>query len=91
LQVPPIPSTPPVPAAGAADESAIIRQLRKQIADIEKNLSTVYAGAAVAKSKGDLALQFEKLAREELVKTTESLGCKYPTLFAFKFSTTLTL
>ena len=89
--MPPIPSTPSVPVAGAADESAIIRQLRKQIADTEKNLSTIYAGAAVAKSKGYLALQFEKLAREELVRTTESLGCKYPTLVAFKFLTTLTL
>jgi len=75
--------------AGAADESAIIRQLRKQIADTEKNLSIIYAGAAVAKSKGDLALQFEKLAREELVKATDSLGCEYPTLFAFKILTTL--
>jgi hypothetical protein len=74
--VPPIPSTSSVPAAGAADESAIIRQLRKQIADTEKNLSIIYAGAAVAKSKGDLALQFEKFAREELVKATESLSCK---------------
>ena len=89
--MPPIPSTSSVPVAGAADESAIIRQLRKQIAETEKNLSIIYAGAAVAKSKGELALQFEKFAREELVKTTDSLSCKYPAIFVFKFLGALTL
>ena len=81
MQVPPIPSTPAGSLAGAADESAIIRQLRRQIADQEKNLSIIYAGAAVVKAKGELALQFEKFAREELVKATSSLSCKYPILF----------
>ena len=76
LQVPPIPSTPAGPSAEAADESAIIRQLRKRIAETEKNLSVIYAGAAVAKAKGELALQFERFAREELVKATNSLSCK---------------
>ena len=79
--MPPIPSTLAGPSAGAADESAIIRQLRRQIADQEKNLSIIYAGAAVVKAKGELALQFEKFAREELVKATNSLSCKYPILF----------
>ena len=76
LQVPPVPSTSSGPSTEAADESGIIRQLRRQIAETEKNLSIVYAGAAVAKSKGELALQFEKLAGEELVKATDSLSCK---------------
>ena len=81
MQVPPIPSRPAGSSTGSADESAIIRQLRRQIADQEKNLSIIYAGAAVAKAKGELALQFEKFAREELVKATSSLSCKYPILF----------
>ena len=54
-------------------------------AETEKNLSIIYAGAALAKSKGELALQCEKFAREELVKATDSLGCKYPMIFVFKF------
>ena len=83
--MPPIPSTSAVPSAEAADESAIIRQLRKRIADTEKNLSIIYAGAAVAKAKGELAMQFEKFAREELVKVTSSLGCKYPRIFVLQF------
>ena len=82
--MPPVPSTSSGPSAGAADESAIIRQLRRQIADTEKNLSIIYASAAVAKSKGELALQFEKFAREEPVKAIESLSCKYPISFLFK-------
>ena len=60
---------------------AIIRQLRRQIAEQEKNLSIMYADAAVAKAKGELTLQFEKFAREELVKATSSLNCKYPITF----------
>ena len=72
----PIPSSSAGPSDGAADEPAIIRQLRRRIAETEKNLSIIYAGAAVAKAKGELALQFEKFAREELVKATNSLGCK---------------
>ena len=82
LQVPSIPSTSAGPSAEAADESAIIRQLRKRIADTEKNLSIIYAGAAVAKAKGELAMRFERFAREELVEATNSLSCKYPRILS---------
>ena len=82
LQVPPIPSTASGLPAEAANESAIIRQLRRRIADTEKNLSIIYAGAAVVKAKGELALQFKKFAREELVKATNSLSCKYPRILS---------
>ena len=71
-----MPSTPAGPSTGAVEESAVVRQLRRRIAETEKNLPIIYAGAAVAKSKCELALQFEKLAREELVKATNSLSCK---------------
>ena len=80
--MPPIPSTTSGPSAGAADESAIIRQLRKQIADTEKNLSVIHAGAAVAKAKYELAIRFERYAREELVAATNSLSCKYPRILS---------
>ena len=81
----PVPSTPAGPSTEAADESAVVQQLRRRVAEIEKNLSIIYAGAAVAKSKCELALQFEKFAREELVKATNNLDCKYPITFAFRF------
>ena len=84
--MPPVPSTPAGPSTEAADESAGIQQLRRRIAETEKNLPIIYAGAAVAKVKGELALQFEKFAREELVKVTNSLSCKYPITFVFSFS-----
>ena len=84
--MPPVPSTSAGPSAEAAGESAIIRQLRKQIADREKDLSIIYAGAAVAKAKGELAMQFERFAREELVKATSSLGCKYPKILSSRSS-----
>ena len=84
--MPPVQSTSAVPPAGAADESTIIQQLRRRLAETEKNLPIVYAGAAVAKSKGDIALQFERFAREELEKATNSLGCKYPIIFPLNSS-----
>ena len=83
--MPPVPSTPASSSTEAADGSAVVRQLRRRIAETEKNLAIIYAGAAVAKSKCELALQFEKFAREELVKATNGLGCKYPITFAFRF------
>ena len=83
--MPPVPSTSSGPSTEAADESTIIRQLRRRIAETEKNLSIIYAGVAVAKAKGELTLQFEKFAREELVKATNSLSCKYPRIFVLRF------
>ena len=80
-----IPSASAGPSDEATDESAIIRQLHRRIADTEKNLSIIYAGAAIVKAKGELALQFERFAREELVKAANSLSCKYPITFVFRF------
>ena len=87
----PVPSAPSGPSTHAADESMVVQQLRKQIAATEKNLSTIYAGAAVAKKKGELAQQFEQYAREELVKATSSLNCKLPINLSSIFSKTLSL
>lgn len=74
--MPPFSSPSAIPPAGEADESTIIQQLRRRIAETEKKLPIIYAGAALAKSKAELALQFEKSAREELVQATNSLSCK---------------
>ena len=74
--MPPVPSISSGPSTEAADESTVVQQLRRRIAETEKNLSIIYASAAVAKTKGELALHFEKFAREELVKATNNLSCK---------------
>ena len=74
--MPLVPSTSSGPSTEAADESTVVQQLRSRIDATEKNLSIIYAGAAIAKKKGELALQMEKYAREELMKATDSLGCK---------------
>ena len=74
--MPPVPSTSSGPSTEAADESTVVQQLRSRIAATEKNLSTIYAGAAIVKKKGELALQMEEYAGEELVKATNSLSCK---------------
>ena len=73
----PVPSS----AAGPSDqptgnESGIIRQLWSKIAGMERDLTTLHAGAAVVKRKGELAIALEKRAREELVKATKSLQCE---------------
>ena len=43
---------------------------------MEKDLTTIHAGAAVVKKKGELAVAMEKCARDELVKATKSLQCE---------------
>ena len=72
----PVPSTTLGPSTQPSDESGIVRQLRSRISEMEKNLSTIYAGVAVVKKKGELAMKLEKYARDELVKATKSLQCK---------------
>ena len=61
-----------------SDESVAVQQLRGRIARMEKDLSVIHAGAAIAKKKGELALEFGRYAQEELKKATEGLHCKYP-------------
>ena len=74
--MPPIPSTASRPSGGPNDESRIIQDLRSKIAAMERDMVPIYAGTAVVKKKGELALEFEKHAREELVKATNSLQCE---------------
>ena len=69
LQMAPIPST-------VAGPSSLVRQLRSKISQMEKDLSTIHAGVAVVKKKGELAIAMEKYARDELIKATQSLHCK---------------
>ena len=73
----PIPSSAAGPSdQSSSDESGIIRQLRNKIAGMEKDLTTLHAGAAVVKKKGELAIAMEKCAQDELVKAMKSLQCE---------------
>ena len=63
-----------------SDESVTVQQLRGRIARMEKDLTVIHAGAAIAKKKGELALEFGRYAQEELTRATEGLHCKHPML-----------
>ena len=76
LQMPPIPSAAPGPFGDHNDEYRIMQDLRSKIAAMERDMIPIYAGTAIIKKKGELALEFEKRAREELVKATNSLQCE---------------
>ena len=74
--MPPIPSDIPVHLSEPGDESAIIRDLRSQIAAMKADLTRIYAGTAIIKKKGELALEYEGYARKELVDALNFLQCK---------------
>ena len=77
LQMAPVPSSAAGPSnQPSGDESGLVRQLRSRISEMEKDLTTLHAGVAVVKKKGELAMALETCARDELVKATKSLQCK---------------
>ena len=65
-----------MPLNESNNESGIIRDLRSKIAAMKADLEPIYAGTAIIKKKGELALEFEGYAREELVNVVNSLQCK---------------
>lgn len=74
--MPPMPSGAPMPPNESNDESGIIRDLRNKIAAMKADLEPIYAGTAIIKKKGELALEFEGYARKELVNAVNSLQCE---------------
>ena len=58
------------------NESGIIRDLHSKIAAMKADLEPIYAGTAIIKKKGELALEFEGYARKELVNAVNSLQCE---------------
>ena len=74
--MPPIPSDIPVHLSEPGDESAIIRDLRSQIAAMKADLTPIYAGTAIIKKKGQQALEFEASAREGLINAWKALKCE---------------
>ena len=77
LQMVPVPWSAAGPSNQSSDdESGLVRQLRSKMSEMEKDLTTLHAGVAVVKKKGELAMALESCARDELVKATASLQCK---------------
>ena len=73
----PVPSTVAGPSSlSSGDDSDLMQRLRSKISQMEKDLSIIHAGVAVAKKKGELAIAMEKYARDELIKATQSLHCE---------------
>jgi hypothetical protein len=75
--------TPVVPfaesssGAAASSKSGLVQQMRSRISRMEKDLLGIHAMAAVIKKKGELAIEAEQYALNELQKAIESLNCEY--------------
>ena len=77
LQVALVPSSAAGPSIQPiGDESVLVQQLRSRISRIERDPTTIHAGVAVVKKKGELATGLEQYAQDELIKATESLHCE---------------
>ncbi|KAK1610948.1 hypothetical protein QYE76_034621 [Lolium multiflorum] len=69
----------PVPAfvddsSGALSEGDRIQRMKDRIAQMEKDLRSTYALAAIVRKKGEIAADVERYALTELHKATESLN-----------------
>ncbi|KAK1602838.1 hypothetical protein QYE76_017011 [Lolium multiflorum] len=69
----------PVPAfvddsSGALSEDDRVQRMKDRIAQLEKDLRSTYALAAIIKKKGEIAADVERYALTELHKATESLN-----------------
>ena len=73
----------PVPAfvddsSGACSESDRLQRMKDRIAQMEKDMRSTYALAAIIRKKNELAADAERYALAELHRATESLNCKRP-------------
>jgi hypothetical protein len=57
------------------DESELVRRLRNQISQLDKDMVGLHAMAALVKKKSELATAVEQHALDRLRKATESLSC----------------
>jgi hypothetical protein len=67
-------------SSGALSEDDRIQRMKDRITQLEKDLRSTYALAAIIKKKGEIAADVERYALTELHKATESLNCKFPDL-----------
>ncbi|KAK1647363.1 hypothetical protein QYE76_065168 [Lolium multiflorum] len=73
----------PVPSftddsSGASSESDRLQCMEYRIAQMEKDMRSTYALAAIIGKKNELAVDAERYALAELHKATKSLNCKCP-------------
>jgi hypothetical protein len=64
----------------AVTECGLVQQMRSKISRMEKDLLGIHAMAAVITKKGELAIEAEQYALNELQKATQSLKFEYPIL-----------
>jgi hypothetical protein len=58
--------------------------MKTRIAQMERDMRNLHAMAAIIKKKGELAVDAERYALNELQKATDSLNCKCFKLFLRK-------
>jgi hypothetical protein len=64
-------------SSGALSEGEQIQRMKDRIVQMEKDLRSTYALAAIVRKKGEIAADVERYALTELHKATESLNCKF--------------
>jgi hypothetical protein len=74
-------------SSGALPESDRIQRMKDRITQMEKDLRSTYALAAIVNKKSEIAADVERYALTELHKATESLNCKFPDSFALLSTT----
>ena len=74
-------------SSGALPESDRIQRMKDQITQMEKDLRSTYALAAIVNKKSEIAADVERYTLTELHKATESLNCKSRDSFALSSTT----
>jgi hypothetical protein len=77
LQVYPVPTFVD-DSSGAVSKSDQLQRMKDRIAQMEKDMRSTYALAAIINKKNVIAADAERYALTELYKATESLNCKCP-------------
>ena len=70
-------------ASGVLPEGDRIQRMKDRITQMEKDLRSTYALAAIVNKKSEIAADVERYALTELHKATESLNCEFLDLCAF--------
>ena len=63
-------------SSGVLPESDRIQRMKDRITQMEKDLRSTYALAAIVNKKSEIAADVERYALTELHKATESLNCE---------------
>ena len=63
-------------SSGALPEGDRIQRMKDRITQMEKDMRSTYALAAIVNKKSEIAAEVERYALTELHKATESLNCK---------------